>query len=268
MEYKAIETSIKTIADRQVTGIAAVTGNIDSGSDRIMAGAFRKTLKENGGRIRLLWMHDPLLPPPAVVKALREVPADELPDELRSRAPEATGGLEVVREYLRTPRGDEILEGIKAGAINEMSIGFSPIKFDFEERKDDTGVALVRNLREVRLWDVSDVTWGMNERTVASKALALAPWLDAYQEHLPAEQYTMLTNLVQTVERATRPEQLKAGRVLSARNLGRLKDALDVLTEILLAAEPPSADEDAKALTDRIMVALKIHQAETYLLGA
>jgi hypothetical protein len=72
----------------------------------------------------------------------------------------------VTRKYLDTDRGNEILEGIKAGAINEMSFGFNPIKYDFE----DVDGMLVRNLKEVRLWDTSDVNWGANPATVASKA--------------------------------------------------------------------------------------------------
>src|SRR5512139_1447881 len=123
MEYKNIALPVKEVDERTVTGFAAVFGNIDAGGDRIFKGFFKKTLSENAKRVRHLWMHDPMQPPTAVIKELKETGREELPEEVKQTFPEATGGLLVAREYLRTPRGDEILEGIKSGAIAEMSFG-------------------------------------------------------------------------------------------------------------------------------------------------
>jgi HK97 family phage prohead protease len=171
MEYKICPTFMKVIDERTVTGLAAVLGNIDAGGDRITAGAFRKTVLEHASRVRHLWMHDSWQPPTAAVKELREVDLSEVPQAVIAAYPEVTGALLVKREYLDTPRGNEILAGIKGGAISEMSIGYDPVKFDFEVMDTPNGKANVRNLREVRLWDTSDVTWGMNEATVAAKAV-------------------------------------------------------------------------------------------------
>lgn len=253
MEYKAIQLEMKEIADdgRTVTGIAAVFGNIDSGYDRIFKGAFKKTLKENTGRVKHLWMHDPFQPPTAVVKELKEVGAAELPATVRERYPEATGGLLVVRKYLDTPRGNEILSGIRDGALSEMSFAYDPLKYDFEPDKD--GLTTVRNLRELRLWETSDVVWGMNDATVASKSFDFR--LDQL-ERLAADL------------RDTAGPDGKAGRVLSARNLTRLKEALAVLSDILLAAEPPDEDDDdgksrrVLALTEQIRMRLAIAERE------
>jgi hypothetical protein len=65
--------------------------------------------------------------------------------------------------------------GIKSGAINEMSFGYDPTKFDFEEIDDQKSgrKRLVRNLRELRLWDTSDVNWGMNPATMANVKSAI-----------------------------------------------------------------------------------------------
>ena len=265
MEFKANISEIKLIDDRTVAGFASVFGNIDSGFDRVFKGAFKKTIKERSSRVRHLWMHDAYIPPTAMIKELKEVDAEELPDQVRAQYPEATGGLLVVREYLRTPRGDEILEGIKSGAINEMSFGYDAVKFDFEEAKGDDRGVMVRNLREVRLWDTSDVNWGMNGATVAAK---LAPLLEAYKERVDPPQYALLSQLVSVAESATQPEMLaKTGRVLSARNLERLKNALDVLSEILLAAEPPEDEESAKALTQMVLNRLRLAEHDSILLG-
>lgn len=250
MEYKAIQLETKEIGEdgRTVTGLAAVFGNVDSGYDRIFKGAFKKTLKENGGRIKHLWQHDISAPPIGVVKELKEVGRDELPDWVQKQYPEATGGLLVARKYLDTPRGNEILAGITAGAVSEMSFAYDPLKYDFEQDKE-TGLQ-IRNLREVRLFETSDVLWGMNGATVASKS---ADYRIEQLERLAADL------------RDTADLDAKAGRVLSARNLNRLKEALTVLSDILLAAEPQE-DEDAKALaqalTDGIRMRLAIAERE------
>lgn len=168
MEYKNLSTETKQIEGRIVTGFAAITGNVDAGNDRTWKGAFKKTIQERSGRVRHLWQHDANSPPVAVIRDLREVGKADLPDDLKAKYPDATGALLVAREYLDTPRASEILQGIMAGAINEMSFGYDPVKYDFEG--DQTkGDPLVRNLRELRLWDTSDVNWGMNEATLASK---------------------------------------------------------------------------------------------------
>lgn len=248
MEYKATPTFIKDISDRTVTGIASVFGNVDSYGDIVQRGAFKKTLNENAPRIRHLWMHDPILPPTAAIRGLQEVGKDALPDEVLQRFPDATGGLEVVREYLRTPRGDEILEGIRAGAINEMSFAYDVIKSKFAEVADADGIKRqVRLLSEVRLYETSDVLWGANAATVASKS----------HEYRLAQ----LSELAGQID-----ADMKAGRVLSAANLTRLKEALDTLTRILLAAEPP--DDDAKAhaaaLTEQVRLKIEIAERELF----
>ncbi len=255
MEYKAIQLDVKEIGEdgRTVTGLAAVFGNIDAGYDRLHKGAFKKTLNENGGRVKHLWQHDMGAPPIAVVKELAEVGRDELPADVRKQFPDATGGLRVVRKYLDTPRGNEILAGITGGAITEMSFAYDPLKYDFEELKADGDLpgTVVRNLREVRLWETSDVVWGMNAATVASKSVDY--------------RIEQLDRLVAELRDTADPEG-KAGRVLSARNLSRLRDALTVLSEILAAAEPQE-DDDAKArhalaLTEAIRARIAVAERE------
>jgi hypothetical protein len=171
MEFKAQMGFIKAISGRTVDGIAAVMGNKDDGGDVIWPGSFKKTLSEHRERIKHLWMHNSWDPPTAVIKELHEVGREELPDRVQEKYPEASGGLMVVREYLDTARGNEILEGLKAGAITEMSFAYNPIKWDYETFEDGPMEGqTVRNLRELRLWETSDVTWGMNAATVGSKS--------------------------------------------------------------------------------------------------
>lgn len=250
MEYKAFLAQPKAIEGRSVTGLVAVFGNVDTGGDRIFKGAFKKTIKENGKRVRHLWQHDYTQPPVAAVRELKEVGVDELPDGVAVDYPEVTGGLLVTREYLDTPRGNEILDGIKAGAINEMSFGYDPVKFDLEEMDTPDGKVLVRNLREIRAWDTSDVQWGMNPATVASKMAML----EMMELSLAA---AGVNSFLET----------KAGRVLSARNLAKLQEALSTLNEILSSAEPQDDDEKVLALTEHVLRRLAIAERELYLIG-
>lgn len=227
-EYKSMPTYNKALNGRIVEGILAVIGNIDDGRDRIAPGAFIKTINENAKRVRHLWMHNSYEPPIAKILELREVGASELPKELVATHPAAVGGLYVKREYLNTPRANDIFTGIKEGVIDEGSIGYDPIKWDYE-REDDSPI---RVLREVRLWDTSDVNWGMNPATANLKFSGLSPDIQSL---------------------LTVADGFKAGRVLSAANLDMLKQAIASLTEILKAAEPPDdAQVSPKALTELI----------------
>lgn len=282
-EQKAITLKAKQIDGRVVTGFASVFGVLDSYNDVTHPGAFVKTLKENSRRIRHLWMHNMMEPPTAAIKDIREVGRDELPAELLAEHPEATGGLLVAREYLDTPRGNEILAGLKSDppAIEELSFGYDAIKYDFTEMDGPAGKFMVRNLREVRLYDTSDVTWGANAATLNLKslldggdtlrlyqlALAQLAACDLSQKSREADMWLVVAAVAENILHKDYPTSFEAsepdpegdkqGRVLSSANLDRLKNALAVLTEILTAAEPPSEQEQdtdsasAKALTER-----------------
>lgn len=265
MEYKTTPMLAKEVDGRTVSGFPSIFGNVDDGGDITQKGAFKKTIREQRGRIKHLWMHDAWTPPTANVKELAEVGVEDLPDEVKKKYPDATGGLLLVREYLNTQRGEEILQGIVSGAINEMSYGYDAVKWDTEERETDDGKTyFIRHLKEVRLWDTSDVNWGMNRATVASKTF---PHLNAYKDIIEPEQFELLTTLADLTERVITPEYLKAGRQLSTRYLERFKDALEQLNEVLLQAEPPEEPLDLKALTSTLLTRLAIVEREATFLG-
>jgi len=239
-EFKATVAVVKAIADRTVTGYCAVMGNIDSGNDRLWPGTFNKTIAESRKRIRHLWMHDSYNPPIATVDALREAPREELPQELLGQFPQAMSALEVTRTYLTFPAAEAVFQGIKSGAISEMSFGFDPVKMDFETID---GYGQVRNIRECRLWDTSDVTWGMNAATLAAKgALSTEAAL------------TKLANLTAT---------LKSGRVLSAANRQLVQNAIEALQALVQAAEPQTdaqTSEKAGTPADALTVLRMRHE--------
>lgn len=201
-EYKSLAfTNIKAESKGRVRGgIAAVFGNIDAVNDRITAGAFIRTIENGAKRARHLWNHSYEHPPIASIKELRELTRDELPAEVLAKAPEATGGLLVRREYYAgVPLADWVLAGVDAGDINEMSFAYEVVRsrtLTEPEDDDPEKTREVRELQELRLFDTSDVLWGCNSATVAAgaKVLNLLP-LGAL-----ASQLLMLR------------EQLKAGR--------------------------------------------------------
>lgn len=237
MEYKSVPSfTSKDIDGRTVTGLAAIFGNVDAFGDRIFKGAFKKTIKENSKRVKHLWQHDGRVPPVAAIKEMVEVGRGSLPQEVKDAFPEAKGGLQVTRDYLDTPRGSEVLEGIKSGAINEMSFAFDTIKVDFEGDADEKQI---RNLRELKLWDTSDVNWGMNEATVAAKSAApfkiieLVKTLQAVRE-LNADTLATLT------------EQLKDVEV----------ETIELIRQLLTSAEP-SQTLTEKAPDDMVLLELQ-----------
>lgn len=161
--FHAVSYKANGDGDRVRTGIAAVFGNIDSGKDITHPGAFKKTLSEGRPRWKHLWNHDATQPPIAKVLEIKEIGKADLPEAILQYAPEATGGLWVKREYSKSARAQEVLDGIDDGTIDEMSFAFDIVKSDFTEI-DGTQV---RNLRELSLFDTSDVNYGMNSATVA-----------------------------------------------------------------------------------------------------
>ena len=175
--WKDMPHYVKGIEGRTVTGITAVTGNVDDGGDRIIAGAFAKTIAENSRRFRHLWQHGDdgwsygTTPPIAAIKAIQEVGREALPLAVLQVAPEATGGLEVTREYLDTERGNEILACYQAGIPLEMSIGYSAIQTRRVAEAERATLEHWRDLVEIKLFDTSDVNWGMNSATVGSKSM-------------------------------------------------------------------------------------------------
>lgn len=261
-EYKALDSE-QTVHDREVTGIAAVFGNVDLGKDRIHSGAFRKTIGERKSRIVHLWGHDDKQPPTAKLIDLKEVGRNELPADLRNEFPDATGGLQVTRRYLETPRAQEILEGIKSGAITGMSFGYEVPRgrFDLEKSTDGT----IRNIREIKLWEVSDVLYPMNPATRAAKSLTdqLAMMMDEANDFIE----------LMKVGQSLTPDDLAQIQQIISSLQGFLQQAesqepQDEPTMEMMSSAPPAPDQsvaliDAKHLLARLAIA----ERETSLWG-
>lgn len=170
-EYKSFPSFlIKVDSDKGIVEhIVSVIGNVDLGGDRILPGAFTKTITERGPKVRVLDQHNTQSIRNVVGRPLsmREIARDELPSELIALFPMASGGLLVQTQFaMETQAGRDTFELIRGGFVDEYSIGYDALDVDFEEIEVDGETINVRNLRSIRLWEYSPVIWGMNPATV------------------------------------------------------------------------------------------------------
>ncbi len=141
-EHKAFKFMLENVDENgEFTGYASVYGNVDDGDDIVEKGAFAKTIKEDFDRIKILLQHNAYEPPIGKPIELRE-------DEK---------GLFIRGKISNTQKGRDVLTLLKDGVLKELSIGYDAIVFEIDEQ---TGI---RHLKELKLWEVSIVTWAMNE---------------------------------------------------------------------------------------------------------
>jgi len=135
----------------RVKGYASVFGNVDLGGERVLPGAFTKSL-QGGKPVRMLWQHD---------------------------RKEVIGGWDVVREDAKglwvegtfnmdVQRGREAHALMKAGQIDGLSIGYRVSREAVSKNSDGA-----LDLKEVDLFEVSVVTMPMNELTRAGLKSAM-----------------------------------------------------------------------------------------------
>lgn len=245
-QYKSLKAvGTMGIEDRTVTGIFCVHGNVDDGDgwtssgDRSHPGLFGDFTVDGRKRAVFLWQHRMGDPPIATIDKLFEVGKADLPAPVRLYAPDATGGVAVTRTYLETPRGDEVLAGLKAGALAEMSYAYEILRSDEEKREGNDYIPPIRNIYEAELLDVSDVNLGMNPATSADGSKNGLP--------LSLEHDAVLAAVHAYIDRYKAVAALRAkdGRVLSGENRKRIEDAVGAmdtaratLSDLLTATEP------------------------------
>lgn len=121
-------------------GYASLFGVVDQGRDMVEPGAFAASLARKGaGAIRMLFQHDPGQP----IGRWLEVTED--PRGLRVEG-ELSPGVARLRE---------VLELMRAGAVDGLSIGFRTVRAARAARGG------VRRILEADLWEVSVVTFPM-----------------------------------------------------------------------------------------------------------
>ena len=140
--YKASPVGELLDADQHagiIKGYGSYFGNKDSDSDVITKGAYSKTIKENGERVKYLYQHDMMQP----IGKMRELYEDDK-------------GLVFVAEIAKTQLGKDVVELMKSGVITENSVGIMPIQ---KQNKGD-----YREITEVKLYEISAVTLAANDQ--------------------------------------------------------------------------------------------------------
>lgn len=160
-ETKLYSFELKSFDEDQgiVTGYLSVKNNEDYQDDRVKDGAYKKTIgdalqrKTNKGKKfywAILWMHNP------------EQPLGGFID-----AQEDKKGLSVAMQYDITtndagipnnPQATMVFSGLKMGYIDELSMGYKAIKYNYVSEKIDGKMVQIRELTEVQIWEGSAVT--------------------------------------------------------------------------------------------------------------
>ena len=134
---------------RRVKAVWSRMNNVDLDNDIIVPEAFTKTLTERGPAGKnLVW-------------SLVDHKADMAnvigkPEELYVEG----DMLVAITPIVETEKGTDMLKLYEAGLVNQHSIGFSTIKSDWQNEKQD-----VRVIKEVKLYEGSAVLWGANPET-------------------------------------------------------------------------------------------------------
>jgi len=180
MEKKTVPAFVTKAYDDEgiVDCVFALFGNVDEGKDRMWPGSFTKTFAERGLDVKVLDAHnmDSCLDVVGKPLELRELGEGDLPAQLKSKCPDATGGAFAKIQFLMdTPEGKGVFLRLKAGALSEWSFGYDALDFDYEDVKLNGEDTSVRNLRTVKLYEVSPVIWGLNPETMTLGAKAGEP---------------------------------------------------------------------------------------------
>jgi HK97 family phage prohead protease len=157
MEHKSVSLGeFKALGDTDEPGtfeaVAAVFGNVDHGGDRIVPGAFKRSLAEwaqKGRSVPVLWSHD----------------AESVPIGVIKHASETSEGLRVKAQLLVDdhPQARAVYAAMKAGALHEFSFGYG-VPPGGASKVMERG-RQIRLLKDVDLAEVSPVFRGMNPST-------------------------------------------------------------------------------------------------------
>lgn len=138
------------------SGYGAVFGNVDSYGDVIERGAFKETLRN--------WEVKGKLPPMLLQHGGGFLAGadDMLPVGKWNSMEENAKGLKVEGELfaMGTERGQYIYEGLKAGTLDGLSIGFEVKEFIAGTKPGEPR----RKLTNIDLWELSIVTFPANDK--------------------------------------------------------------------------------------------------------
>lgn len=140
-----VKLEIKALNKREFEGHGSIFGNVDLGGDVVLPGAFEKSLNEHktsGTLPAMLYQHRP----DQIAGVWTEMHEDQR-------------GLFVKGTLIDTPIGNQAYVELQAKALRGLSIGFETVDAEHTSRGG-------RKLKEVNLWEVSLVTFPMNQQAM------------------------------------------------------------------------------------------------------
>lgn len=155
-QTKSLKFTDMAMDDRTFKGYAS-TWDIDRVGDVIHQGAFKKTIQERGNQIKVLFNHNQAIGKPLTMR-------------------EDAKGLYVEAKISKTALGDEVLELMRDGVIDQMSIGFS-----IPNGKSSMDHEGIRHIHEVKLYEFSPVTFPANEAAIITGVKSLTDMVQQAQ---------------------------------------------------------------------------------------
>lgn len=207
--------------------IVSVFGNVDSYGDRVLEGAFKDTLDEwaaSGNPIPVYWSHrmdDPDFNIGHVLEAKELSPGDALlPESLKQ-----LGGLWVKVQLDLDPdstsKARQVYKLLKGRRVTQFSFAYDIQDYAIVKTAEDQEA--VWELRKLKLYEVGPTPIGANQETELLDVKAAGHRAD----RLAAE--------------------VKAGRVISAKNESELRTAHEAIGRVLSALDDDSDDDSSKA---------------------
>lgn len=226
VKVKAVGTD-DSLEEGVFEAIVSVFGNVDSYGDRVVKGAFANTLAEweaSGDPIPVYWSHRMDDPDFNIGHVLEAKETDE--------------GLWVKAQIdLESPKAAQVFRLLKGRRVTQFSFAYDIESYRVVKGADDADS--VWELEQLKLYEVGPTPIGANQETELLTVKAAGH----HASHLAAE--------------------VKAGRVLSAKNEGELRTAYESIGKVLAALdqddekasgnEPAKVDEPAAAKTDEPM---------------
>lgn len=137
---RALEVKMEDAETGAIEGYGSVYGVEDKGGDIVAANAFKASI-DSGRMPKMLWQHDPSVP----IGVWDEVSEDQRGLVVKGRL------------NLDTTAGRDALGNLRMKSVDGLSIGYRTIDSDFDSKSG------IRTIKEAELWEVSVVTFPMNE---------------------------------------------------------------------------------------------------------
>ena len=144
-------------------GYASVFNNVDLGGDIVMPGAFAKTLKERlkKGMVKLYDSHLVHMGTKTIIGLVEEAKEDDYGLWFRAR-------------FSSVQDAQDVRTKVREGILNALSFGYEVVKDQFDEARK------VNLLKELKLYEISVVPWGMNPKAAIEAVKGLVP-LSAFE---------------------------------------------------------------------------------------